>query len=471
MSQITIDTGNVANDGQGAPLRTAFTDVNYNFTQVFAAGPVDSNITIANNTVQVTNTNGNLNLATNGTGAIVSAANFLPDVANARMIGSGVNRFNTVYAQYFNGITGTFSGNAYIAGNLHVTGNTVTVNYSNLAVANSNISLATGAVNASQANGGGLLIPVAHANFTYNYSANTWQSSLPITAPAFIGDGSQLTNVIANVQANTLLGNTLANNVIYSNLTAFGMVSTISATGDISTSGNVYANIVTGNSVTANYLVGDGSNIVNITANAIVGNVPFALNANSAYTANLAALATQSLNADVALFAINANLASWANTATTAQTANASHYAVQADNANSAVVAGMALEISPSASISVTGNITAGNLLAGGYFYANGAPFTGGNSTPGGNSTQVQYNANGAFAGSAAFTFDDTANNLAVGNTVSANQLYALNGVVFNSRTINTGFTLNGYNAESVGPVTTAPGIVIDIIDGDWLIS
>jgi len=374
MGQIIINTGNVANDGLGTPLRNAFDQVNYNFTQLFNAGPSGSNIVIANNSITVTNTNGNLRLATNGIGSIVPAANFVPDVPNTRSIGAGTNRFNTVYAQYINSNTGTFAGNVYVAGNLQVTGNVVTVNYSNLSVANSNITLATGAANAAQANGGGLLIPIANANFVYSYSANSWNSTIAITAPTFIGDGSNLTNVIANVQANALLGNTFSNSLNYSNLTSFGLVATLSASGNVSTTGNIYANAVVGNRVTANYLAGNGSNITNITANAIVGTVPFALIANTAYVANLAALATQAINADTALFAISANLAAWANTATLAQTANASHYAIQADNANSAVIAGMAYELSPTATVTSTpvllANLTA---VAGGRAFINNA--------------------------------------------------------------------------------------------------
>ena len=60
MSQYVINTGSMPNDGTGTPLRTAFTDVNLNFNQVFAAGPVGSNIQISNNTIQTTNVNGNL---------------------------------------------------------------------------------------------------------------------------------------------------------------------------------------------------------------------------------------------------------------------------------------------------------------------------------------------------------------------------------------------------------------------------
>ena len=59
MTQIVIDIGATANDGTGDPLRTAFNDVNLNFSNVFAAGPVDSNVRIANNKILTTNTNGN----------------------------------------------------------------------------------------------------------------------------------------------------------------------------------------------------------------------------------------------------------------------------------------------------------------------------------------------------------------------------------------------------------------------------
>jgi len=371
MSQIIINTGNVANDGTGDPLRTAFTDVNTNFTQLFNAGPVGSNISIANNTIQVTNTNGNLKLATNGIGVIVPATNMVPDVTNIRYIGTATNRFNTVFSQYFDANSATLSGNLYVAGNLNVVGNTITNNYSNANIANLTLTLAGGSSNAALANGAGILVNSANANLVYNYSANTWQSSIAISAPNFIGNGSQLTNVNAVVNAVNLVGNTLSSSITNSNLTSFGTVGNMSVAGDIVV-GNVYAEILEGNNLFATYLIGDGSNLSNITASAIVGNVPFALNANSAYTANLAALATQAINADTALFAINANLAAFANVATSAQTANASQYSVQSDNANSAVVAGMAYQIAPTANISVIGNITTS-----GYFIGNGSQLTG----------------------------------------------------------------------------------------------
>jgi len=366
MAQIIINTGNVANDGTGDSLRVAFTDTNNNFTQIFNAGPVDSNIKIANNTISTTNTNGNLKLMPNGIGAIVASAPIMPDIPRVRSIGSNVNPFNTIYSQYLNANIGVLTGNLYVQGNLNVDGNVVTVNYSNITVANTNITLAHGASNAIQADGAGILVNGANTGFTYSYGTNSWVSNIAITAQTFIGDGANLSNIVANVNSVSLLGNVLSSTVINSNLTTFGLVANMSAAGDISSTGNIYANVITGNIIIGT-LSGDGGNIGNINANFIVGNVPYALNANNAATANLAALAAQSINADTALYAINANIANSANTATSAITANTAHYAIQADMANSAVVAGLAEQLSPLANLSIVGNITTG-----GYFIGDG---------------------------------------------------------------------------------------------------
>ena len=52
MTQATIDVGNVANDGQGDPIRTAFIKCNDNFTELYSIGGItgiangNSNISI-----------------------------------------------------------------------------------------------------------------------------------------------------------------------------------------------------------------------------------------------------------------------------------------------------------------------------------------------------------------------------------------------------------------------------------------
>ena len=116
----------------GESLTDAFTAVNVNFDQVFAAGPVNSNIQIANNTVLTTNTNGNINLVPNGIGAVVVNSSVIPDTANIRNLGSVNNRFSTIYAQYYNMSgnltpeninTGNLTASGYISAVGNITGN------------------------------------------------------------------------------------------------------------------------------------------------------------------------------------------------------------------------------------------------------------------------------------------------------------------------------------------------------------
>jgi hypothetical protein len=119
--------------------------------------------------------------------------------------------------------------------------------------------------------------------------------------------------------------------------------------------------------------------------------------------------------------------------------------------------------------LSITGNVTGGNVLTigrvsatgnitGNYFIGNGSQLTG---------IAASYgNANVA-----TFLAAYGSNTISTTGNISGSRLYAVDGVVFNSKTITAGFTLNGFNAESVGPIDLASGVEIDIIDGDWLIS
>ena len=119
MAQQIINTGAVANDGTGDPLRTAFTETNNNFTEIYTAGPVDSNVRIVDNTILTINTNGNLVLAPNGTGVVQSNVNIVPNQANVRNLGSSTQRWSTVYAQYLDVTNGSiYSGDLTVTGNL-----------------------------------------------------------------------------------------------------------------------------------------------------------------------------------------------------------------------------------------------------------------------------------------------------------------------------------------------------------------
>ena len=97
MAQEIINYGASANDGTGDPLRTAFIKTDDNFDQIWAAGPVGSNITILNNTVSVTDTNGNLVLNPNGVGVIQTNSRVIPRLNNTYDLGSSDQRYRSAY--------------------------------------------------------------------------------------------------------------------------------------------------------------------------------------------------------------------------------------------------------------------------------------------------------------------------------------------------------------------------------------
>ena len=119
--QQVINTGAMPNDGTGDPLRTAFNDTNLNFDQIFAAGPVLSNIQIANNSISTLNTNGNLVLNPNGTGVVQPNSHIVPDNTRIRNLGSSTKLWSGVYTQNIN-----VAGTATIA-NVNISGGTITL--------------------------------------------------------------------------------------------------------------------------------------------------------------------------------------------------------------------------------------------------------------------------------------------------------------------------------------------------------
>lgn len=188
MTQYVINIGTIPNDGTGDPLRTAFNEVNLNFDQVFAAGPVLSNIQIANNTILTTNTNGNLVLAPNGIGVVQANVNIVPNAANIRNLGSADRRWSTLYVQYANvsgGLTVanlTATGDVVVGGNLSVTGNVI--NIGNIITDAKTIQLANTAGSANAANGSGITVGANDniATMLFNSSSNAWTTNIGISA-------------------------------------------------------------------------------------------------------------------------------------------------------------------------------------------------------------------------------------------------------------------------------------------------
>ena len=202
MAQLIIDTGTAANDGTGDPLRTAFTETNTNFTAIYTAGPVDSNVRITDNTILTLNTNGNLVLAPNGVGKVVANVDIVPNSANIKNLGSTSARWNTVYAQYLNVTNSTtFTGDVTVGGNLTVTGDSIELG--NIITDALTIQLGNTANTAAAANGAGITVGSNDdlATILYNSSGNVWTTNVGIstagnvTGGYILGDGSQLTNI------------------------------------------------------------------------------------------------------------------------------------------------------------------------------------------------------------------------------------------------------------------------------------
>jgi hypothetical protein len=249
-TQQQINYGAAVNDGEGDPLRTAFIKTDDNFDNVWLAGPVGSNITITNNTVQVNNTNGNLILSPNGTGVIQTNSRLLPRLNNTYDFGSTTLKYRTGYF----GVGGlVIDGNVTVAGNL-TAGN---ISYTG----NVFVGDLQGSVYADDST----IMVDAVDNELFASRATI---SGNVSGTYFIGNGSLLTGVVSYGNSNvaaylpTYTGNLAGGNLnITGNISATGNV----AGGNLVTGGRVAAgNIVSSGNVAGSYFIGNGSQLTGI---------------------------------------------------------------------------------------------------------------------------------------------------------------------------------------------------------------
>ena len=283
MTQYVIDIGAAANDGTGDPLRTAFNETNLNFDQVFAAGPVLSNVRIANNSILTLNTNGNLILAPNGTGVVQSNVHIVPSVSNLRNLGSATRRWSTIYAQYIDtnqinlGNSLALSGNLSVGGNLTVNGNIIQIG--NLVTDAKTIQLANTAGTANAANGSGITVGANDniATFLFNSADNNWATNIGLAVDGNItGTGLAVSDATIYGNVNAINGNYTGNIVVNTvqvgtiQLNPVGGPNTLSAitvVNDTVFNGNVDVDgslmFVMGN-VSADYFIGNGSQLTGV---------------------------------------------------------------------------------------------------------------------------------------------------------------------------------------------------------------
>lgn len=237
--QQIINVGQVANDGTGESLRDAFNAVNNNFANVWAAGPVGSQVVISNNRISTNETNLDLILAGNGVGNVVLSSTTVPSIDSVYDIGSPVRYFDTTYSRYYYG-NGAFLTGISGGGN---------ANYSNANVAaylptyTGNLVSLTGPVGTTANITGGNIRTVGTVSATGNITGAN------VIAALYTGNVVSVTGNIASANLN-LSGNlSIAGNVN----SALTVRANISGT-----------NVITGGNVTGSYFIGNGSQLTGI---------------------------------------------------------------------------------------------------------------------------------------------------------------------------------------------------------------
>ena len=346
---------------------TAFTDTSETNTTINVIGyanirtlnaSVDGNLSVGGN-VSITGNVASLNVTGNVTSGnlltpgLVSATGTITSSAN--IIAANIETGGQVSA------TGIITGsNILTAGNVSATGN-VTGNNLNTS---GNISAGGTATLGNVATGG-----------TVSAAGNITAGS----GSYFLGDGSQLTGVVASsVNAGNLVGNTLSSNVIYSSLTTVGSLTSLSVVGsaqvgNLQTAGEVSAtgNVTSGNVNTAG--------LVSATGNVTGGNV-FTGGLISA-TGNLTASSLEtSGTANVTGTITGGNISTGGFVSATG---NATAGNVNTGGLISATGNAIAGNVNTGGLISATGNAIAGNITTAGLVSATG-DVTGGNITTGG---------------------------------------------------------------------------------------
>ena len=400
MAQQIINTGANANDGTGEPLREAFTAVNDNFTEIYTAGPVGSNVQISGNTITTLQINQNLTLNPNGIGRIQANSTIIPSINLVYDIGSPTLQFDSIYAGYFYGngafLTGISGGNGSSNSFSTVSANGVNI------VANS----ASGILTLTPSNNITIVGSAASDTVTFGVS----------TSPTFSGNvtgGNVLTGGVVSSTGNVTGGNLLTAGTI----TATGNVTggNLRTAGTITTSGNIIGgNIVAtvdvsaaGNVATTSYFVGNGAFITGIVASG-----------GSAITNG---------QSNVRISGANANVTVGVNTVS-----------------NVAVFTTLGLDI--------TGNITASGNVQGNYILGNGAFITG---------LPAQYSNTNVAAYLPTYTGNLAGDNLSVTGNVTGNYILGngalLTGVITSVANINNGSS-NVTVVSSGGNVTVGIG-------------
>jgi hypothetical protein len=257
MTQQIINIGAAPNDGEGDNLRTAFDKVNDNFSNVWAQGPVDSNVRIQGNTISTLQVNQDLALSPNGTGNIRLNNNTIPGANNTWFLGSTTNRWRGLYVGNVTAnnlsVSGIvdLSGDVTVGGNLTVVGNTIQIG--NITTDTKTIQLANTATTDSAANGAGVTVGANDdiATLLYESGNNVWTTNIglqvggPVTGTSLAVSSATVYGNIAAINGN-FTGNVAANYFFGNGSQLTGIGATISNTAPTMSAGGIWWNSVDG---------------------------------------------------------------------------------------------------------------------------------------------------------------------------------------------------------------------------------
>jgi hypothetical protein len=204
-------TGNVTGNfilGNGSQLTGIITSV--------------SNVVNGDSNLNISTANANVTISVSTVGNVAvftpTGASILGNVVVSNTISA---TGNITTAGFF---VGNFIGN--ISGNITVPGANTQVLYNNSGNAGASsgftFNQATNVMTVSGNTSSGNILTAGLISATGNVTGNF-----------ILGNGSQLTGVITSVDANSLLGNTLSSNVIFSSLTTLGTLTNLSVSGNV----------------------------------------------------------------------------------------------------------------------------------------------------------------------------------------------------------------------------------------------
>ena len=282
MAKQTVNIGVSANDNTGDPLRTAFDKLNDNFDEVYAAGPVGTNITISSNTIASTNTNGNIELNPAGTGRVIIngpldlagvisidssnlTGNIIPSADATYSVGSSTNTYNQVHQQEAHvgglilkevgtqleifradGVTNAIlSGNSTTSGSVLNNGNTVVALTEDGPITFFAGTYATGSP-VTVINEGNITTPAVVASG--NVTAGNLVTSGSITAGSFNLSGA-LTGITDITATGTITAGTFTDGTATVTAGAVSGVTTLATTGEATLASATVSDLTTENGV------------------------------------------------------------------------------------------------------------------------------------------------------------------------------------------------------------------------------